>query len=212
MKKVMFGMLAAVITTVSGLALADDAKTAKLSTDASDGARDGALYQAAKPSPVVAPVANPYPFKLGMSLDVSVPSGAALGLEARLPHVPWFTLGAAGTYLLAPGVRGSILIDPIKFAVVPVANIDLGYQSSFTVPGIKNSPSVDYTYVDLNAGLAFGSRDGFRFLLLSGMSYLDGGAHNVQGALGNSAKGLTVADPAFNAWTPNVKLGFKLLF
>lgn len=26
------------------------------------------------------------PFKLGMSFDVSVPSGAALGVEARLPQ------------------------------------------------------------------------------------------------------------------------------
>ena len=213
-KMIMFGIVGAVMA-MSSLAAADtvvDPQTAPLSDAASHGATDGALYQAAKPVPVVEAPKNPYPFKLGMSFDVSVPSGAALGLEARLPSVPWLKFGVAGTYTLAPGVRGNIMIDPIKFPVVPVLNVDLGYQSSFTIPGVSNSPSADFTYVDLNAGLAFGSRDGFRFLLLSGMSYLDGGAHNLQGALGSSAKDLTIADPSFNAWIPNAKLGFQFLF
>src|SRR5258708_29954577 len=84
--------------------------------------------------PVVT-VSNPYHFKLGMSLDASVPSGAALGLQARLPYIPWFKIGLAGTYTLAPGIRGNILIDPISFPIAPVANVDVGHQFPITVPG-----------------------------------------------------------------------------
>jgi hypothetical protein len=151
------------------------------------------------------------PFKLGMLFDVSVPSGGALGIEARLPHVPWFKVGLAGTYTLAPGIRGNILFDPIKFPVAPLLNVDVGHQFPFTVPSVSNSPSIDFTYCDLQGGIGFGSRDGFRFMLMGGMSYLYGGAHGFQGLL-TQVNGLTVADPTFNGWVPNVKLGFSLLF
>src|ERR1700722_10821786 len=79
-------------------------------------------------------------FRLGMSADLGIPSGATLGIQVRLPYVPWTKIGVAGTYLLAPGGRGNILIDPIKFVIAPVAIFDLGYQSSFAVPGMSNSP------------------------------------------------------------------------
>lgn len=153
-------------------------------------------------------------FKVGTQFDLSVPSGVALGLDTRLPYLPWFKLGLSGTYTLAPGIRGNLLIDPIKFPVVPVANVDVGHQFPFTVPGVSNSPSVDFDYVDLQGGLAFGSRDGFRFLMLGGMSYLNGTAHNVQALVNSNANvaGLTVADPNFYGWVPNAKLGFEFLF
>lgn len=155
--------------------------------------------------------AKPVPFKLGMEFDLSVPSGVALGLEARLPHVPWFKVGLAGTGTLAPGIRGNVLIDPIKFPIAPVANIDVGHQFSFKAPGVSNSPSFAFSYCDLQGGLGLGSRDGFRFMLMAGFSYLDGNAHNFQGVL-PATKGLTVGDPHFTGWIPNAKLGFSLLF
>lgn len=152
----------------------------------------------------------PVPFKVGMSVDLSVPSGAAVGVQVRLPSVPWFKLGVAGTYTLAPGLRGNILIDPIKFPVAPVANVDFGHQFGFTLPGVNNSPTVDFDYVDLQGGLAFGSRDGFRFMLLGGMSYLNGTANHFQGVV--SSGGLTVADPHFSGWIPDAKIGVEWLF
>lgn len=151
------------------------------------------------------------PFKIGIQADLSVPSGVALGLEARLPHLPWFKLGLSGTYTLAPGLRGNLLLDPINFPIVPVANVDVGWQSPFTVPNLKNSPSSTWTYCDLQGGLAVGSRDGFRFMLLAGMSYLDGNVSGLQGFV-NTSQGVSFGDPHFNGWVPNAKMSFNWLF
>jgi hypothetical protein len=157
--------------------------------------------------------ADPVPFKLGGQVDLSVPSGAAVGLEARLPHVPWFKLGLSGTYLLSPGIRGNLLIDPIKFPIAPVANVDVGHQFPATVP-VSGHPTVDFSYLDLQGGLGLGNRDGFRFLLLGGMSYLfSGNVGNFQSLFANSsASNLTVGNPSFRGWAPNVKLGVEFLF
>jgi hypothetical protein len=156
---------------------------------------------------------KPVPFKVGMLFDISAPSGMALGMEARLPRVPWFKLQLAGTGTLAPGMRGGVLIDPIKFPIAPVANIDVGHQFPLTIPSLANSPSIDFTYVDFQGGLTLGGRDGFRFMLMAGMSYLTGDVHNFQGVLSNNnVSGLTIGDPHFNGWVPNAKIGFNVLF
>lgn len=154
---------------------------------------------------------KPVPFKLGMEFDISAPSGVALGVMARLPKLPWFKLGLAATGTLAPGVRGNLLIDPIKFPIAPVANIDVGHQFGFKVPSVDNSPKIAFTYCDLQGGLGLGSRDGFRFMLMAGFSYLAGTAYNFQGLV-PATKGLTVMDPHFTGWIPNAKLGFSYLF
>lgn len=151
------------------------------------------------------------PFKVGMGFDLSAPSGAALGVEARLPHVPWFKLGVSGTYLLAPGVRTNVLIDPINFVIAPVANVDVGHQFTMKVPGISNSPSMDFNYLDLQGGAAIGKRDGARFLLMAGMSYLDGSVQHLDKSF-TLPGGTTVGSPKFNGWVPNIKTGFELLF
>lgn len=149
---------------------------------------------------------------LGMQFDIGLPSGVALGVVGRVPQVPWFKLGLAATGTLMPGIRGNVMFDPIKFGVAPVANIDLGHQFPFAIPGVKNSPDIGFSYVDLNAGLAFGNRDKFRFLLLSGYSYLFGSASNFQALITSAPKGLTLANPTFTGWIPNLKLGFEWLF
>jgi hypothetical protein len=150
-------------------------------------------------------------FAIGGAVDLSVPAGAAVGVQGRLPYLPWFKVGLSGTFLLSPGVRGNLLIDPIKFPVAPVADLAVGYQSDFTVPGVKKSPTLSYTYENLDAGLAFGSRDHFRFLLLAGMTHLDGSATGVNG-LFTLPGHITLGNPNFNAWVPNAKLGVEFLF
>ena len=107
---------------------------------------------------------NPNSFKLGMLFDLADPSGVALGLETRLPYLPWFKLGVAATGTLMVGVRGNLLIDPINFPIAPVANLDIGHQFPMSIPTVHNSPSVSFTYYDLQGGLGLGKRDGFRFL------------------------------------------------
>lgn len=193
MKRIVFLGVAAAVMAGSTLALADSY---------SDPYRPDGSY-----SPR-------YPFKLGMNFDLSVPSGVALGLDARLPQVPWFKLGLSATATLNAGIRGNILIDPIKFPVAPVANIDVGHQFGFKVPGLDNSPTIDFSYTDLQGGLGFGSREGFRFMLMGGMSYLWGTANHFQGVLPASAstEGLTIADPTFHGWVPNAKLYFIGMF
>jgi hypothetical protein len=144
---------------------------------------------------------------IGMSFDVGVPSGVALGLEGRLPYMPWFKLGVAGTFTLAPGVRGSLLLDPIRFPVAPVANFDVGYQSPITVKNVSGS----FTYEDIQGGLAFGSRNGARFLLLAGMSHLSGDVSGFQNIVSTS-NGVSFGNPTFNGWIPSARLGFVCLF
>jgi hypothetical protein len=148
---------------------------------------------------------------IGMQFDIATPSGVALGIEGRLPYVPWFKLGIAGTYLLSPGVRGNLLIDPIRFPVVPVIDLDVGYQSPFTVPGVNNSPSGSFVYEDVRGGLAFGSRSGARFLLLAGMTHLSGSVSNLQSSI-TASPGVSFGNPHFDGFVPSVKLGFEVLF
>jgi hypothetical protein len=215
------------MTCFSALALADETAPTTESTTVVDSPTTSTTtttttYVAAPPAvlppsmhqeyhpDVVEP--NPYPFKLGISFDISAPSGVALGIEARAPHVPWFKLGFDVTTTLAPGYRFNLLIDPIKFGIAPVGNIELGHQTEFTIPGVDNSPKVDFTYCDLQAGIGLGSRDGFRFLILAGGSHLNGTAHNFQGVVGQPVDGLTIGDPRFNGWIPSAKLGFNYLF
>ena len=173
------------------------------------------------PSPVVVqpvPVAEEKPtnpankFRLGMFVDLSIPSGVAAGVQTRLPYLPWFKLGLGLTETLAPGIRGNLLIDPISFPIAPVANFDLGHQFGFNLPGVENSPNINFTYEDFQIGGAVGSRDGFRFMILGGTTHLSGVAHNFQGVIHNSPTGLTIADPNFSGWTPSVKLGVEFLF
>jgi hypothetical protein len=198
MKYIVSSLLALSVMGTAGLALADNPAEA-------------GYVSPNEYHPVMVDAPSRYPFKVGFLFDLSVPSGAALGLQARLPEVPWFKLGLAGTYTLAPGIRGSLLIDPIRFPVAPVANIDYGHQFQFAVPGVSGKPGADFDYVDLQAGLAFGGRDSARFMLLAGESYLNGTVRNVQGAIKDS-NGLTFANPLFHGWVPDAKLGFEFLF
>jgi len=148
---------------------------------------------------------------IGMSFDVGVPSGAALGLELRAPFVPWFKLNGAFTYTLAPGARVGLVVDPIKFPVVPLGVVDVGYQSPISVNASGGTVGGSFTYEDFMGGLGFGSRDGFRFMLLAGETHLDG---NVTGlaSIVNTTQGVTYGDPKFHGWVPCARLGFSLLF
>lgn len=148
--------------------------------------------------------------KLGMVMDMSAPSGMALGLQTRLPYLPWFKWSFAGTYTLAPGLRGGVLFDPIQFPVVPVLNVETGHQYPITIP-VSGRPNVDFNYTDLEGGLAFGSRDHTRFVILAGMSYINGAINNVQGVL-PSVSGLTIGDANFHGWVPCAKMGAEFLF
>jgi hypothetical protein len=157
--------------------------------------------------------ATTYPFKVGGQIGLSDYSGAAIGPVFRIPHAPYFKLGAAFTYTLAPGVQGNLLLDPIDFPIAPVAEIVYGHQfpASASMFGVSNSPTVSFDYAVLQGGFCLGKRDGFRFMIMAGMAHLMGGVSNVQGVIPASSN-LTVGNPNFSGWLPSVKLGTEWLF
>ena len=111
---------------------------------------------------------------MGMTFDIASPSLLALGVEARLPHVPWMKPSVALTTITMVGLRGGVLLDPVRFVIAPVGALEVGRQFPMSAPGVKDSPTVSFNYFNALAGLGLGSRDAFRFLLMGGMTYLDG--------------------------------------
>ncbi len=205
MKKMMISALAiAALCVCSGSAFADDQTTqnqndvAKAQADVNKGQAD------AKGDP------TDY-FRIGMTIDLGFPSGGAIGVQERLPYLPWFKFSEALTYTLAPGFRGSLLVDPIAFPIAPVLNADIGWQSRFNIPGFNNPPTVQWSYETIGGGLALGGRDSCRFLLLAGMTHFDGTVGNIEGRLPNTP-GLSLDNPTIHAWTPSARLGVEFLF
>ena len=154
---------------------------------------------------------NSNKFDMGILFDISAPSGVALGVEARLPYTPWMKLGVAATALTYPGIRGSVLLDPIRFPIAPIVEADFGHQFTMSAPVIQNSPTVSFNYFSGLGGIGLGSRDHFRFMLLAGMSYLDGYVGNVEKTF-SLPTGFSIANPTFHGWAPSAKLGFNVLF
>jgi hypothetical protein len=156
--------------------------------------------------------ANPPVAMVGASFDLSVPSGASLGLEATSPrYFPYAKVGLAATYLFGMGWRSNLLVDPINFPVAPVADFAVGHEYNFTVPGVANSPTANFSYEDVMGGLALGHRDGARFLLLAGATHLNGNVYDLSKSV-SVGDGISLGNPRFSVWAPAVKLGFEVLF
>jgi hypothetical protein len=145
----------------------------------------------------------------GLSMDVGVPDGAALGLSVR-PKVDWLRLGASFTYNgMGPGFRGSLTLDPIRYPIAPTFTVEGGHAFPGQVPGVSNSPALTYNYANLHLGLEVGNRETFRFFLRGGVSWLDLGTSNFQAMSGMSGLG----DPSYKGWlAPSGKLGFATYF
>jgi len=197
MKYIISSILALSIVSVSGVALADN--------PAEKGYVNENEYH-----PVMVQSTPHYGFALGPTFDLGIVSGAALGLQLRLPSLPWVKVNGAVTYTLSPGIRAGIVLDPIAFPIAPVVTADIGRQFPFTVP-VSGKPGADFNYEDVMGGLAFGSRDSARFMLLAGESYLSGSVTNVQGAI-KSSDGLTFNNPTFSGWIPSARIAFNFLF
>ena len=189
-KKFMLSALAIADLCVSGAAMADD---------------NNHPY---RPEVVASNPADS--FRVGAAVGLGTPYGGSIGVNFRLPYLPWFKIAGSGTFNLAPGIMGSLLVDPIKFPIAPVANFDAGWQSQITIP-TSGRPTIEWTYENIMGGLAFGGRDSARFLLLAGMTHIDGSAWNIQASL-PTISGLSLANPKFNGWLPAAKLGLELLF
>jgi hypothetical protein len=154
---------------------------------------------------------NPDQLRLGPTFDLATPSGVALGAVAELPYMHFLKWDISATYLLSPGVKGGVVVDPIRFPIAPVLDLDLGYQPSFTVPGVASSPSASFSYEDVRGGLSLGNRDKVRFFILVGETHFDGNASNLQGTF-TLPSGVSISDAHFSGWVPSVKLSLTVLF
>jgi hypothetical protein len=183
-----------------------------------------AMMPAAPASADKAPAAGPPRHRtFGMTMDVGVPDGAALGLVVR-PHFDWLRIAGAVTHNgIAPGVRVGVTLDPIAFPIAPTLTFEAGHYWEGKLPMIQDSPTLGYNYANIHLGLEIGNRATFRFFLRGGVSYLDVNASNINMGSGssgtvaangsNAMSGSGIGNPSFSGWVaPSGKLGFSLYF
>ncbi len=165
-------------------------------------------YYAYDPAKASAPSRHHRTF--GMSMDVGVPDGAALGVVMR-PRFDWLRLGAAVTHNgIAPGVRLGVTIDPIAFPIAPTLTIEGGHSWAGTVPMLQGSPSIGYDYANFHLGIEVGNRASFRFFLRGGASWVDMSSAQVLNA---RVATTGIGNPSYTGWlAPSAKLGFALYF
>jgi len=146
----------------------------------------------------------------GMTMDLGVPDGAALGVVVR-PRFDWLRVGAAVTHNgMAPGARIGVTIDPVSFPMAPTLTVECGHSFEGRLSIVGGAPTVSYNYANFHVGLEVGNRAAFRFFLRGGASFLDASAAHMQGATG---AGSGFGDPSYNGWlAPSGKLGFSAYF
>ena len=83
-KKLIVGALSVAMLATVDMAYADESSTP---------ATEGGYVSPQEYHPYVGAVQEHFPFKVGLAWDIGVPSGMALGLQARLPEVPWYKVG-----------------------------------------------------------------------------------------------------------------------
>jgi hypothetical protein len=145
----------------------------------------------------------------GMGLDVGVPDGAALTFLVR-PYLSWLRVGGAVTHNgIAPGVRGSVTIDPIAFPLAPTLTVEGGHYWEGNLPIVKDSRTVGYDYANFHLGLEVGNRETFRFFLRGGASWVDVSS----GPGAPVTTGATMGIASYSGWlAPSAKLGFAAYF
>jgi hypothetical protein len=165
-------------------------------------------YYAYDPAKASAPSHHHRTF--GMSMDVGVPDGAALGVVVR-PRFDWLRLGASITHNgIAPGVRLGVTIDPIAFPIAPTLTIEGGHYWAGTLPMFQGSPSIGYDYANFHLGIEVGNRASFRFFLRGGASWVDMSGAQAQNT---SVTSTGIGNPSYTGWlAPSAKLGFALYF
>jgi hypothetical protein len=149
----------------------------------------------------------------GLTMDVGVPDGAAVGVVVR-PKFDWVRLGASATHNgIAPGVRLGVTIDPVDYPLAPTLTVEGGHYWEGKLPTLKDSPSIGYNYANFHVGLEVGSRASFRFFLRGGASWVDvTAASQTQGSMtGGTVSG--IGNPSYSGWlAPSGKLGFSAFF
>jgi len=156
------------------------------------------------------------PPRLGVGMDVGVPSGAALEVTLH-PKSDWVRVSAALTYnYLSFGGRASLQLDPLaflpKFPVGLYADVQGGFFPQASIPGHTDLPQVGYDYLNLYGVLRFGTARSFHWNFMVGPSYLHITTGNFQSVLNNAGvSGLKVGNPTLDGWlVPTFATGFEV--
>jgi hypothetical protein len=118
--------------------------------------------------------------KFGLQLDIGGPDGG--GLTALFRPFWWLKVNAGLAYnVMGAGIRGGLTAVPIRWAVTPTLNFDLGHYFSgdftkFATPTNDAERALlqdtAYDFWSAQIGLEFGSQEGFVFYVRGGIAHL----------------------------------------
>jgi len=152
---------------------------------------------------------------VGFGTDLGLPEGGAIGLvfSPNIKYVDWLKFSASYTNnYLTSGGRFGLTLDPINFGIAPTFTSEFGFTDKFNLSDLMGEklPSVSYNYINLQPGLEFGNRNGFRFFIRGGFTYLWANVYDF-GSILNSDQ-FIITSPKVNIWLyPSFKLGFQAL-
>ena len=154
---------------------------------------------------------SPYKFHAGLYSGIGFPGGAEIGLLVS-PFLPWLKVGVGGNYnYVGEGLSGHLTLDPFSGPVSLTLTGDFGGFFPSTVPNVKSSPTVAYTFEDVLLGLEFGSRRHFRFFVRGGVAHIDANVSHFGNAF-TLPSGVSIGNPNVSLVSPAGKLGFDWLF
>ncbi len=204
-------------------ALAEDPAPAPSTTPAIEPA-PGAPPPAAEPAPPPPPPMEAPLQKLGLRLGAGFPDGATASVVVRPLPVLRFQAGLAWNYL-ALGLQGGVAVTPVRWAVSPVLELNLGHFFGADVTKVaKNVPTelktlfsdVGYDYFNGQVGIEFGSPRGFTFSLGLGLSYLWSTLHGTATVVKNQGTPdeatVTIVNPSVHAVVPSLRFGMLYYF
>ena len=167
------------------------------------------------------PAYDAHRLRFGFSMDLSIPSGVAVGFVAK-PRLDWMQLEAAFTYLTQPGGRLSMQLDPLaafpKLPIGVIGDLQVGFMGRGSLPVDGNKlPEFGDDYANFFAGLRFGRANSFHWFLEGGETALHFSTSNFDRVIASSGsgipKGLSIGNPSANVWAaPGFSTGFSVVW
>lgn len=152
------------------------------------------------------------PVRAGMDVDLGVASGLGVGGVVE-PGLKWLRLGASfQENYVAPGLKGSVVLSPIKFPVFPELQLDMGGFFRETLPFAVDGYHFNaaYTYQDIMLNVGFGNRDSAFFFVSGGIQHLDASLGGLP--QDNHITNSLFQNPSYHGWLPAGRLGFAIYF
>jgi hypothetical protein len=160
---------------------------------------------------------------IGLRIDAGVPDGLGFSLSFRPFKFLQFDLGGTTT-LVGGGIRGGATLA-LFYWVSPTLTVEGGRQWGGDLnklvtmfggsdPKIDLIKNVQYDYLNLHGGLAFGHPNWFMFYIRAGYSFLAMQTSGFQSFIQKESNdtSITTKELNINAWIPTAKLGFQIWF